>query len=93
MSDDFDHRQHRYPESRYFEDLVIGERFYIPSRTVTDANLVLGYLPADLLGGEMKLDRKAAERADTGVVSARSANAARAPPGRRAVGPSCSARS
>jgi acyl dehydratase len=38
MSDDFDHRQHRYPESRYFEDLVIGERFYIPSRTVTDAN-------------------------------------------------------
>jgi len=38
MSDDFDHRQHRYPESRYFEDLAIGERFYIPSRTVTDAN-------------------------------------------------------
>ena len=38
MSDDFDHRQYRYPESRYFEDLVIGERFYIPSRTVTDAN-------------------------------------------------------
>ena len=38
MSDDFDHRQHRFPESRYFEDLVIGERFYIPSRTVTDAN-------------------------------------------------------
>ncbi|HUY20633.1 MAG TPA: hydantoinase/oxoprolinase family protein [Candidatus Binataceae bacterium] len=28
--------------------------------TVTDANLVLGFLPAGLLGGEMKLDREAA---------------------------------
>ena len=34
----FDRRQHRFPESRYFEDLTVGERFYIPSRTVTDAN-------------------------------------------------------
>ena len=31
--------------------------------TVTDANVVLGYLPVDLLGGEMKLDRKAAQSA------------------------------
>jgi len=31
--------------------------------TVTDANLVLGFLPAGLLGGEMKLDREAARRA------------------------------
>ena len=31
--------------------------------TVTDANLVLGYLPAELLGGAMALDRKAAEAA------------------------------
>ncbi len=31
--------------------------------TVTDANVVLGYLPADLLGGEMKLDRQAARDA------------------------------
>jgi len=31
--------------------------------TVTDANLVLGYLPAELLGGEMRLDRGAAEAA------------------------------
>ncbi|HVA81833.1 MAG TPA: hydantoinase/oxoprolinase family protein [Candidatus Binataceae bacterium] len=38
--------------------------------TVTDANLVLGYLPADLLGGAMKLDRKAAERAVGGLASA-----------------------
>jgi acyl dehydratase len=38
MSDAFDRRQHRYPESRYFEDLTVGERFYIPSRTVTEAN-------------------------------------------------------
>jgi len=31
--------------------------------TVTDANLVLGYLPGALLGGSMMLDRKAAENA------------------------------
>ncbi len=31
--------------------------------TVTDANLVLGFLPAGLLGGEMQLDREAARRA------------------------------
>src|SRR5438045_4656770 len=34
----FDRRQHRFPESRFFEDLAVGERFYLPSRTVTDAN-------------------------------------------------------
>ena len=38
MSETFHRRQHRFPESRYFEDLVVGEHFYIPSRTVTDAN-------------------------------------------------------
>jgi N-methylhydantoinase A len=31
--------------------------------TVTDANVVLGYLPVALLGGEMKLDKDAAEAA------------------------------
>ena len=31
--------------------------------TVTDANLVLGYLPSSLLGGEMQLDVKAAQTA------------------------------
>ncbi len=31
--------------------------------TVTDANLALGFLPAGLLGGEMKLDREAARKA------------------------------
>ena len=25
-------------ESRYFEDLVLGERFHIPSRTMTEAH-------------------------------------------------------
>ncbi len=38
--------------------------------TVTDANVVLGYLPADLLGGEMKLDRKAAQSAVEKIASA-----------------------
>jgi N-methylhydantoinase A len=33
--------------------------------TVTDANVVLGYLPVSLLGGEMQLDRAGALRADT----------------------------
>src|SRR6195256_1509337 len=38
MTEEFDWRTHRFPESRYFEDLAVGERFYIPSRTVTEAN-------------------------------------------------------
>ncbi|MFN3288293.1 MAG: hydantoinase/oxoprolinase family protein, partial [Sphingomonadaceae bacterium] len=38
--------------------------------TVTDANVVLGYLPEDLLGGTFKLDRAAAERADRTVADA-----------------------
>jgi len=38
MTEGFDRRTHRFPESRYFEDLAVGERFYIPSRTVTEAN-------------------------------------------------------
>ncbi len=28
---------HRYGEPSYFEDLEVGQRFYIPSRTMTDA--------------------------------------------------------
>jgi acyl dehydratase len=38
MTVGFDHRAHRFPESRYFDDLSVGESFYIPSRTVTEAN-------------------------------------------------------
>jgi acyl dehydratase len=38
MSADFDRRQHRFPESKFFEDLRVGDSFYIPSRTVTEAN-------------------------------------------------------
>jgi N-methylhydantoinase A len=39
--------------------------------TVTDANVVLGYLPADAkLGGDMQLDRQAAERAVKTVADA-----------------------
>ena len=38
MTESFDRRQHRFPVSRYFEDLVVGERFYVPSRTVTEAH-------------------------------------------------------
>lgn len=38
--------------------------------TVTDANVVLGYLPEDLLGGTFKLDREAATRAVQTVADA-----------------------
>jgi acyl dehydratase len=34
----FDHRQHRFAAPRYFEDLTLGETFYLPSRTLTEAN-------------------------------------------------------
>ena len=33
----FDPEQHKLCESNYFEDLNIGQKFYIPSRTMTDA--------------------------------------------------------
>jgi acyl dehydratase len=33
----FDPAAHRFCEPRYFEDFEIGEMFYIPSRTMTDA--------------------------------------------------------
>ena len=33
----FDPRAHRMCESRYFEDFRIGEKFILPSRTMTDA--------------------------------------------------------
>ncbi len=34
---DFSPEKHRFAEPRYFEDLALGETFYIPSRTMTDA--------------------------------------------------------
>lgn len=38
MSDAFDPASHSFGETRYFEDFELGEEFYIPSRTLTDAN-------------------------------------------------------
>ncbi len=38
--------------------------------TVTDANVVLGYLPESLIGGEMKLDRAGATRAVQAIADA-----------------------
>ena len=38
MADEaFSPAAHRFAESRYFDDFRLGERFYIPSRTMTDA--------------------------------------------------------
>ncbi len=34
----FDPSKHRVAEPRCFEDLKVGEKFHLPSRTVTDAN-------------------------------------------------------
>ena len=33
----FDPREHRMCETRYFDDFAVGERFVLPSRTMTDA--------------------------------------------------------
>jgi len=38
MTEKFDPRRQRYQESRYFEDVRVGERFFIPSRTMTEAH-------------------------------------------------------
>jgi len=38
MTESFNRSRHRFGETRYFEDLAIGERFYIPSRTMTEAH-------------------------------------------------------
>lgn len=40
MSQKFDPTSHRLTESKYFEDLVVGQKFYIPSRTISDAHFV-----------------------------------------------------
>jgi len=38
MTGGFDPRHHQMAEQRWFEDLRVGERFPIPSRTVTEAH-------------------------------------------------------
>ena len=35
--EDFSPETHRFAPSRYFDDFRVGERFYIPSRTMTEA--------------------------------------------------------
>jgi acyl dehydratase len=37
MADTFDPAQHRRHPTRWFEDFKVGERFVLPSRTMTDA--------------------------------------------------------
>jgi acyl dehydratase len=37
MTDIFDPAQHKRFETRWFEDFKVGERFVLPSRTMTDA--------------------------------------------------------
>lgn len=37
MTDAFDPAQHRMLPQRFFEDFALGERFILPSRTMTDA--------------------------------------------------------
>jgi acyl dehydratase len=37
MTEPFAPAEHRFAAPRYFDDLQVGERFYIPSRTMTEA--------------------------------------------------------
>jgi len=37
MADDFDPAAHRRHETRWFDDFALGERFVLPSRTMTEA--------------------------------------------------------
>jgi len=37
-TDGFSPEEHTFGKTRYFEELSVGEEFYIPSRTLTDAN-------------------------------------------------------
>ena len=37
MTEDFDPAKHRRHATRWFEDFAVGERFVLPSRTMTDA--------------------------------------------------------
>lgn len=38
MNNEFSLEKHKFPISLYFEDLKIGDQYYIPSRTLSDAN-------------------------------------------------------
>ena len=38
MNDLFEPKNHHFPTSLFFEDLRVGEKYYIPSRTLSDAN-------------------------------------------------------
>ena len=40
MTEPFNPENHRLAPSRYFEDFTLGEAFYIPSRTVTEAQFL-----------------------------------------------------
>lgn len=40
MTGEFSPENHRLAPSRYFEDFTLGEAFYIPSRTVTEAQFL-----------------------------------------------------
>src|SRR6201747_2118359 len=45
MAETFDPAQHRRHRTRWFDDFKVGERFVLPSRTMTDA-LVLAFQSA-----------------------------------------------
>jgi len=40
MNDDFSPMEHKFAESKYFEELKISDQFYIPSRTLTEAHFL-----------------------------------------------------
>jgi len=38
MTEQFNPRDHKFPVSLYFDDLAVGDKYYIPSRTLGEAN-------------------------------------------------------
>jgi hypothetical protein len=47
MTEAFDRTLHRVAEHRWFEDLTVGERFFIPSRTMTEAHFAAFQSPGE----------------------------------------------
>ena len=58
MTEAFDRTLHRVAEPRWFEDLAVGERFFIPGRTVTEAH----FAAFQTVSASMRPDRAAPHR-------------------------------
>ena len=65
MTEPFDPAKHRLAESGYFEDFAPGETFYIPSRTVTEAQFLAFPMQLDVEpAGAQELDLRRLHEAE-----------------------------